>query len=214
MVGAAPPQDGLLAPLTVAHGHAAVLARPADAVAYFGPSALHLATNVENLTAALRIELGQDVTFEGFGLTTGLTGALQLKGGSQRAYTGQGTLSLVGGRYKAYGQELDIRRGDLIFNGPLDSPELDVQADAVPLTLAGSDIMFTTDGFTVQPLEFPGGNIGSLAVHGTINDLAMCGARPHHLSLAFIIEEGFAVADLEAIVRHSLAWERKLAAEA
>lgn len=84
--------------------------------------------NRREIVVDLRTELGDEVSLQGFGLTTGLTGALQLKGGSQRAYTGQGTLSLVGGRYKAYGQELDIRRGDLIFNGPLDSPELDVQA--------------------------------------------------------------------------------------
>jgi hydrogenase expression/formation protein HypE len=55
---------------------------------------------------------------------------------------------------------------DEIFARHLGNPELDVQADAVPLALNGSETMFTTDGFTVQPLEFPGGNIGSLAVHG------------------------------------------------
>ena len=65
-----------------------------------------------------------------------------------------------------------------IFARHLSNPDLDIQADAVPLALPGSNIMFTTDGFTVQPLEFPGGNIGSLAVHGTSNDLAVAGATP------------------------------------
>ena len=56
---------------------------------------------------------------------------------------------------------------DEIFARHLSNPDLDVQADAVPLTLNDSDIMFTTDVFTVQPLDFPGRTIGSLAVHGT-----------------------------------------------
>jgi hydrogenase expression/formation protein HypE len=59
--------------------------------------------------------------------------------------------------------------------------------------------VITTDGYVVSPLFFPGGDIGSLAVHGTINDVAMSGARPLYLSAAFIIEEGFAFADLKRI---------------
>jgi hydrogenase expression/formation protein HypE len=90
---------------------------------------------------------------------------------------------------------------DDIFARHLGNPELDVQADAVPLALHGSDIMFTTDGFTVQPLEFPGGNIGSLAVHGTTNDLAVAGATPKYLSLNAFIEEGMEVAMLERIIK-------------
>ena len=90
---------------------------------------------------------------------------------------------------------------DDIFARHLGNPELDVQADAVPLVLNGSDIMFTTDGFTVQPLEFPGGNIGSLAVHGTTNDLAVAGATPKYLSLNAFIEEGMEVAVLERIIK-------------
>ena len=90
---------------------------------------------------------------------------------------------------------------DDIFARHLGNPELDVQADAVPLNLNGSDIMFTTDGFTVQPLEFPGGNIGSLAVHGTTNDLAVAGATPKYLSLNAFIEEGMEVAVLERIIK-------------
>ena len=90
---------------------------------------------------------------------------------------------------------------DEIFARHLHNPDLDVQADAVPLALQGSDIMFTTDGFTVQPLEFPGGNIGSLAVHGTTNDLAVAGATPKYLSLNAFIEEGLEIAVLERIIR-------------
>lgn len=61
-------------------------------------------------------------------------------------------------------------------------------------------LAFTTDSFVVKPIFFPGGDIGSLAVYGTVNDLAMCGARPMWLSLSFIIEEGFLMADLRRIV--------------
>jgi hydrogenase expression/formation protein HypE len=89
---------------------------------------------------------------------------------------------------------------DEIFARHLSNPDLDVQADAVPLALAGNEIMFTTDGFTVQPLEFPGGNIGSLAVHGTTNDLAVAGALPRYLSLNAFIEEGMEIATLERII--------------
>ncbi|MEA2093448.1 MAG: hydrogenase expression/formation protein HypE, partial [Pseudomonadota bacterium] len=87
-----------------------------------------------------------------------------------------------------------------IFVRHLSNPSLDVQADAVPLSLDSSEIVFTTDGFTVQPLEFPGGNIGSLAVHGTTNDLAVAGATPRYLSLNAFIEEGMEVALLDRLI--------------
>ncbi|MFC7649059.1 AIR synthase related protein [Streptosporangium lutulentum] len=60
-------------------------------------------------------------------------------------------------------------------------------------------LAFTTDSYVVTPLFFPGGDIGDLAVNGTVNDLAMCGARPRYLSAGFILEEGFPVADLRRI---------------
>ena len=60
--------------------------------------------------------------------------------------------------------------------------------------------MLTTDSYVVSPLFFPGGNIGALAVHGTLNDVAMAGARPLYLTAGFILEEGFPLADLERIV--------------
>jgi len=87
-----------------------------------------------------------------------------------------------------------------VFAHHLAEDGLDVQADAVPIALNGGEVMITTDGFTVQPLEFPGGDIGSLAVHGTTNDLAVAGAKPLYLTLNAFIEEGFEIARLDRIV--------------
>ncbi len=75
-----------------------------------------------------------------------------------------------------------------------------IQHDAVTLQLQGNKIAFTTDSYVVQPLFFPGGDIGSLAVHGTVNDLAMAGARPLYLSVSFILEEGLLIETLWQIV--------------
>jgi hydrogenase expression/formation protein HypE len=84
----------------------------------------------------------------------------------------------------------------------LSSVIVDTQNDAVTVTLTHSteELVMTTDGFTVKPLEFPGGDIGSLAVHGTVNDLAVSGATPLYLSLNMFIEEGLAVARLKRIL--------------
>lgn len=68
--------------------------------------------------------------------------------------------------------------------------------DSAPLETEGGRLVFTTDSFVVHPRFFPGGDIGSLAVHGTVNDLAMCGAVPRALSAAFILEEGFRMEEL------------------
>lgn len=105
-------------------------------------------------------------------------------------------ISLAHGNGGRYMRELI----EELFARHLGNPDLDVQADAAHLQLVSSDILFTTDGFTVQPLEFPGGDIGSLAVHGTTNDLAVSGARPQYLSLNAFIEEGMEIAQLERIV--------------
>jgi hydrogenase expression/formation protein HypE len=82
---------------------------------------------------------------------------------------------------------------------------LNVTLDAAPITLPGAlgggVPCITTDGFIVKPLEFPGGDIGSLAVNGTVNDLAVAGATPLYLSLNAFIEEGLEIATLERIVR-------------
>ena len=87
-----------------------------------------------------------------------------------------------------------------LFARHLGNPLLDVNADAAALPSLDGELMVTTDGFTVQPLEFPGGTIGSLAVHGTVNDLAVSGATPYYLTLSAFIEEGFEIAQLQRIV--------------
>ena len=87
-----------------------------------------------------------------------------------------------------------------VFVRHLGNDRLDVDADAVPIEPAAGQVVITTDGFTVQPLEFPGGDIGSLAVHGTVNDLAVAGAVPQYLTLNAFIEEGVEVVLLERVV--------------
>ncbi len=73
--------------------------------------------------------------------------------------------------------------------------------DQAVFDIPAGRMAMTTDGYVVSPLFFPGGDIGSLSVHGTVNDLAMCGARPLHLSASFILEEGFPLADLQRIAQ-------------
>ncbi len=73
--------------------------------------------------------------------------------------------------------------------------------DGAVMRVGNSRVAFTTDSYVVNPRFFPGGNIGSLAVFGTVNDLAMCGARPSHLSVGLIAEEGLAIAELTRVVR-------------
>jgi hydrogenase expression/formation protein HypE len=80
------------------------------------------------------------------------------------------------------------------------NPELENLGDAAVLELGGGKLAMSTDSYVVQPLFFPGGSIGELAVNGTVNDLAVSGAEPKFLSASFILEEGFALAQLAAIV--------------
>ena len=89
---------------------------------------------------------------------------------------------------------------DDLFKKHLDNPLLNTSVDATQIQLDDGDVLFTTDGFTVKPLEFPGGTIGSLAIHGTVNDLAVCGATPKYLSLNAFIEEGMEFEQLERIL--------------
>jgi hydrogenase expression/formation protein HypE len=77
---------------------------------------------------------------------------------------------------------------------------LSEQTDSAIVRPGGSELAFTTDSFVVDPIFFPGGNIGTLAVAGTVNDLAVAGAEPQYLSASFIIEEGLSLDDLETIV--------------
>jgi hydrogenase expression/formation protein HypE len=92
-----------------------------------------------------------------------------------------------------------------IFLPAFSNAALDQRHDGAVLPLdgltAGSRLAFTTDSFVVRPLIFPGGNIGDLAVNGTVNDLAMCGARPLYLSAGFILEEGLEMETLRTVVK-------------
>lgn len=88
-----------------------------------------------------------------------------------------------------------------LFLPVLANPHLDVHADAAALPVpAGEELVVTTDGFTVRPLEFPGGNIGSLAVHGTVNDLAVSGAAARFITLSVFLEEGLEFSTLRRVI--------------
>lgn len=124
---------------------------------------------------------------------------------------------------KNYTRPLDIRHGRIdmghgaggkaaaqlieeLFVAALDNPFLRQGDDGAALPLPGFDpaggrLVMATDGHVISPLFFPGGDIGCLAVHGTVNDVAMMGATPLYLSASFIIEEGFPLADLQRIVQ-------------
>jgi len=119
---------------------------------------------------------------------------------------------------KSYRRKLDLKDGrvDLshgaggramaqliedIFHAAFDNDWLRAGNDQSAFDVAAGRMVMTTDGYVVSPLFFPGGDIGSLAVHGTINDVAMAGAKPLYLSASFIIEEGFPLGDLDRIAR-------------
>lgn len=90
---------------------------------------------------------------------------------------------------------------DAVFLDAFRNDELEQLGDAAGLrTPSGDRLAFSTDSFVVAPRRFPGGSIGHVAVHGTINDLAVSGARPQWLSAAFVIEEGFSITELREIV--------------
>ncbi|MGA8392755.1 MAG: hydrogenase expression/formation protein HypE, partial [Burkholderiaceae bacterium] len=121
-----------------------------------------------------------------------------------------------------YTRPLDVRHGRIdmshgsggrsmvqlieqIFLSAFDNPALAARDDHAVLTTPpelalGGQLVMATDSHVVSPLFFPGGDIGSLSVHGTVNDVAMAGARPLWLSAGFILEEGFPLADLQRIV--------------
>jgi hydrogenase expression/formation protein HypE len=118
---------------------------------------------------------------------------------------------------RAYPRPLDLRSGRIdlthgsggramaqlieeLFEAHFDNPWLAKRNDQACFEVPGGRMVMTTDGFVISPLFFPGGDIGSLAVHGTINDVAMAGARPLYLACGMILEEGFPLSDLRAIV--------------
>ena len=89
---------------------------------------------------------------------------------------------------------------DEVFVKAFANPLLEQRNDQAMFEVAAGRMVVTTDSYVVSPLFFPGGDIGSLAVHGTVNDIAMAGAKPLYLTAGFIIEEGFALKDLDRIV--------------
>jgi hydrogenase expression/formation protein HypE len=88
-----------------------------------------------------------------------------------------------------------------VFAPAYGNATLDALADSAVLELGGSRLAFSTDSYVVRPLFFPGGSLGDLAVNGTVNDLAMSGARPAYLSAAFVLEEGVELTVVERIAR-------------
>lgn len=128
---------------------------------------------------------------------------------------------------KDYTRPLDIRNGRVdmghgaggraaaqlieeLFVKAFDNPFLQQGNDGATLEIpAGHRLVMATDAHVVSPLFFPGGDLGALSVHGTINDVAMCGARPLYLTASFILEEGFPLADLKRIVESMAAASRE-----
>jgi hydrogenase expression/formation protein HypE len=98
------------------------------------------------------------------------------------------------------GGKLSQKLVEGMFVEAFDNPLLRQLHDGALLEVEGARLAFSTDTFVIRPLFFPGGNIGSLAVHGTVNDIAMCGARPLVISAGFILEEGMPMEDLWRIV--------------
>jgi hydrogenase expression/formation protein HypE len=109
-------------------------------------------------------------------------------------------ISLAHGNGGRYMRELIAGIFARHLSDPAAENALDVTLDAAPIALGEGEPYMTTDGFIVQPIEFPGGDIGSLAVNGTVNDLAVSGASPLYLSLNAFIEEGLEIATLDRIV--------------
>jgi hydrogenase expression/formation protein HypE len=90
---------------------------------------------------------------------------------------------------------------DDVFVPRLDNSFLKELTDSALLPVGDGNILFTTDGYVVDPPFFPGGDIGRLAINGTVNDLAVCGGKPLYVSLALILEEGFPLDKLDAIIQ-------------
>lgn len=88
-----------------------------------------------------------------------------------------------------------------MFVSTFKNPQLEMEHDGATFRVSNGKLAFSTDSYVISPLFFPGGDIGSLAVHGTVNDLAMCGAAPLYLSASFILEEGFPMETVWKIVQ-------------
>jgi hydrogenase expression/formation protein HypE len=99
------------------------------------------------------------------------------------------------------GGKLTAQLIETVFLPAFSNPLLNKLNDQAVLQVNSSRLAFTTDSFVITPIFFPGGDIGRLAVNGTVNDLAMCGARPLYFSAAFILEEGLSTKDLHRVVQ-------------
>jgi hydrogenase expression/formation protein HypE len=122
-----------------------------------------------------------------------------------RRRTGKVRGSVVTMAHGGGGKAMQDLLDDVVL-GAFDNPSLDLDEDQARFSLAelaagGDRLAFTTDTYVVKPLFFPGADIGKLAVHGTVNDLAMAGARPLYLSCALVLEEGLPLATLRAVLR-------------
>jgi hydrogenase expression/formation protein HypE len=111
-------------------------------------------------------------------------------------------LDLEAGRVDTHGSggKAMAQLVDELFVAAFDNPMLAKKNDQALFEVPAGRMVMTTDGYVVSPIFFPGGDIGSLAVHGTINDVAMAGARPLYLSASYILEEGFPLRDLRRVV--------------
>ena len=87
-----------------------------------------------------------------------------------------------------------------VFGKAFSNPILDQRHDSAQFSIPAGKLAMTTDSYVIRPIFFPGGDIGSMAIHGTVNDLAMSGARPLYLSCGFIIEEGLPMETLWHVV--------------
>lgn len=131
------------------------------------------------------------------------------------------TVTLFPGNLDLANGKVDIAHGgggramaqliECLFVTAFDNDMLRQGNDQAMFEVGQGRMVMTTDGYVISPLFFPGGDIGSLAVHGTINDIAMAGARPLYLSAGFVIEEGFPLADLARIVASMAAASREAA---
>jgi hydrogenase expression/formation protein HypE len=108
------------------------------------------------------------------------------------------TKEIINLQHGGGGEETNKLLANVIFKY-LSNPVLDVKHDGAFLNISGT-LAFSTDSYVVSPIFFKGGTIGELAVNGTVNDLAMCGAEPRYLSLSLIIEEGFPMEDFEKVI--------------
>ncbi|MBI5207370.1 MAG: hydrogenase expression/formation protein HypE, partial [Candidatus Firestonebacteria bacterium] len=90
---------------------------------------------------------------------------------------------------------------NILFKKHFANSILNRMEDAAVLSLSGNEFAFTTDSYVVNPIFFPGGDIGKLAICGTVNDISVMGAIPLYISASFILEEGMLISDMEKIVK-------------